>query len=114
MHPVAACNVILPNPEAIAPSQRGQLPLSNNISTAAKDAITLPQLKNSSLISLGQLYDGDCSVMLNKKNLRVTKNNEIVLKGTRNYSDGLWDIHVYSQKKSFIHYARNSSGSIQA
>ena len=81
---------MLPNAEDITPSERGQLTLYRNLSTSAKDSIMLPQLKSSSLISLGQLFYDDCSVQLNKKSLKVIKNNEIVLKGTRNHSDGLW------------------------
>ena len=45
MQPAASCNVMLPNAESITPSQLGQLPLSTKMSTAAKDAIVLHQLK---------------------------------------------------------------------
>ena len=79
MQPAASCNVMLPNYEAITPSQRGPIPFSNKLSTAEKDAIMLPQLKSSSLIFLGQLCDDDCSVLLNKTSLKVTKKNEIAL-----------------------------------
>ena len=55
----------------------------------------LPELKSSSLISMGQLCDDDCLVVLSKKKLAAIKDNKIVLKGTRNKKDGLWDIPIY-------------------
>jgi hypothetical protein len=54
----------------------------------------LPNLKSSSLISLGQLCDDDCHIILNKENLTAIKNDKIILKGVRNPTDGLWDIPV--------------------
>jgi hypothetical protein len=57
----------------------------------------MPELKSSSLISLGQLADDGCSILLNKTKLFAIKENEIVLKGERNIHDGLWDIPVYKR-----------------
>ena len=82
--PAKKCNIILPNATAIQPSQSGQIPLSAKLSTSAKDALILPKLKSSSLISLGQLCDDNCTVILDKKKLQVFKNNEVVLEGQRN------------------------------
>ena len=56
------------------------------------------QLKNSSLIFLGQLCDDDYSVLLSKKNLKVIKINGIVLEGKRNHIDGLWDMTIHLQQ----------------
>ena len=57
----------------------------------------MPELKNSSLISLGQLADDGCSILLNKTKLFAIKENAIVLTGERNIQDGLWDIPVYKK-----------------
>ena len=54
--------------------------------------MVLPELKSSSLISLGQLCDNNCTVILTKTKLVVFKENAIVLQGFCNPSDGLWDI----------------------
>ena len=54
----------------------------------------MPQLKSSSSISLGQLCDDGCNVLLNKKDLKVFKDTKLILKGCRNLSDGLWDIPI--------------------
>ena len=57
----------------------------------------LTKLKSASLISMGQLCDDDCLVVLSKKKLAVVKNNKIVLRGTRNKKDDLWDIPIYKR-----------------
>ena len=45
-------------------------------------------------MSLGQLCDNDCEIILNKKKLVVLKNNKKILHADRNRSDGLWDIKI--------------------
>ena len=87
-------SVLLPNNATIASTERGQLPLSSLLSKEAKTAQILPQLASSSLISLGQLCDDNCVILLHKKVLLAIKNKEIVLKGIRNPIDRLWDIPV--------------------
>ena len=52
----------------------------------------LPHLKSASLISLGQLCNDNCNIVLNKTKLFVLKNNQLLLQGYRNNQDGLWDI----------------------
>ena len=50
---------------------------------------------NRSLISLGQLCDDNCKVVLTKKKLYAYEDNKKVLEGNRITSgDGLWDISV--------------------
>ena len=66
--PASPHNIILPNSGIIQPTHSGHFPLSNKLSTKAKDALILPKLTSSSLISLGQLYDDDCKVILDKRN----------------------------------------------
>ena len=76
--------VTLPNAEAIPSNLRGKLSLSSELSAPAQTAIVLPQLKSSSLISLGQLCDDNCDINLNKTTLKVIKNNKVIMRGIRN------------------------------
>ena len=71
------------------------LPLYSKLSKKARIAKILPELRSSSLLSLGQLCDDDCDILLNKKKMYVIKDKELILQGTRNKLDGLWDIPVY-------------------
>ena len=68
--------------------------MSQQLSETAKQASVLPKLESSSLISLGQLCDDDCKVELDKKNLNVFKKENLIMKGHRNKSDGLWDTPI--------------------
>ena len=82
----------------------GELPLSNNLSTTAKQAKILPKLQSASLISIGKLCDDNCRVAFDKNVLEVHKDNHLILRGTRNYSDGLWDIPITKSKIQSGHY----------
>ena len=87
--------VLLPDAGSIRPSKMGQLSLSSKLSKQAQTATALPMLKSSSLISLRQLCDDDCIVLLNKKNMYAVKEDEVILQGKRNLTDGLWDIPIH-------------------
>ena len=92
-------SVQLPNSEIIDSTAAGQLSLSPELSSNAQETMVLPKLTSSNLISLGQLCDDNCNIILNKKEMCAIKNNKIILKGYRNLKDGLWDIPI---KKSTI------------
>lgn len=90
----ASTTVTLPNSQGMQSTNKGMLPLSQQLSHQAKEAIVLPQLESSSLISLGQLCDDNCKVELDKNNLNACKEEKLVMKGCRNRSDGLWDMPI--------------------
>ena len=98
-------SVILPNNELIASTERGQIPLSSLLTKEAKTASILPKLASSSLISLGQICDDGCAVLLDKTRLTAFKGDQIVLQGIRNPHDKLWDIPVTKQTISPVNYA---------
>ena len=84
--------VTLPDKDIILPTHTGTLQLSTHLLDKAQQTTVLPGLKSSSLVSLGQLCDDDCRVMLTKDYLFAIKNNQVILQGTRNPHNGLWDI----------------------
>ena len=65
--------VIISDGEYMVPPQQGRLSLSDKLSKETHTATTLPILKGSSLVSLEQLCDDDCTVILSKKNYRLLK-----------------------------------------
>ena len=83
--------VQLPNNEIIESTHEAMLPISG-ISKIAKDATIFPDLTSSSLLSIDQLYNDDCTAVFTKTNMKVYKNDNIILTGYRNHSDGLWDV----------------------
>ena len=71
--------------------QVGHLTLA--LPPAAIETHVFSALQKSSLISVGRLCDNYCQDIFNKKSLQVLdKNKNIILRGKRNISDGLWDI----------------------
>ena len=95
---------MLPDAGTIRPTLQGQLLLSTKLSKQAQRATALPALKSSSLISLGQLCDDDCTVILDKNKMLAIKKNEIILRGRRNYLDGLWDIPIEKSRLQSDNY----------
>ena len=83
-----------PDMTILKATQKGQLPLGNQLSKKAKEAAVLKDLNSASLISFGQLCDDDCQVLLDKHECRVTKNQKLIMQGWRNKNDGLWDIPI--------------------
>ena len=72
-----------------------------------------PQLKSANLISIGQLCDDGCMVVFHKDLVLVAKHNNLVLKGTRNHNNGMWEIplplqeklpHILHDNDTSIHY----------
>ena len=86
--------VNLPDGKTLQALESGTMPLHNLLSLAAKEAKVLTGLSNSSLISIGQLCDDGCVAVFDKTKLRIYKNGQLVLTGTRNWTDGLWDIVI--------------------
>jgi hypothetical protein len=85
---------MLPNSTHIQATHSGILPFHSSFSTKAKTAHVLDGITNASLISIGQLCDDDCVAILDKTKIEVFKNDACILTGTRNPTDGLWDIPI--------------------
>ena len=84
----------LPNVAQIQATQAGYLPFHDKSSATATKTHVFPGIKSSSLISIGQLCDDDCTAVLDRKWMKIYENNEIVLYCSRNLTDGLWDISI--------------------
>ena len=56
----------------------------------------LPNLKNESLLSVGQLCDHNCIILFGKYFCGIRHKNELILQGKRNFSDGLYDVPLPS------------------
>ena len=80
-------------------TKSGLLPLHSSLSQQAKTGSVLKGLNNVSLLLLGQLCDDDCVAVLDKRFLNVYKMGHQILKGCRNWTDGLWDVHVQRQQE---------------
>ena len=97
VHHNSAINVQLPDTSTLTSTHSGLLTIPH-VSSQATIAHVLPGLKNTSLLSLGQLADDGCVILLNKHHLQVFKNFEMILQGHRNKTDGLWDVPFPTNK----------------
>ena len=92
--PTDGPTVYLPDMSTVSATSKGSLPLPH-LSPAAIEAHVFNNLPSSSLISLGQLCDDNCTILLNKHMLQIFKNNNQILNLICNKTDGLWDIKLH-------------------
>jgi hypothetical protein len=92
--------VMLPDSSNIQATHSGQLPFHPSFSEKAKQAHVLDGITNASLISLGQLCHDGCVAILYKAKIKIFKDKTCVVDGTRNTSNGLWDIRIPVPLKS--------------
>lgn len=84
--------VHLPNSATIQAQQVGQIPILG-LSKQATTTHVFKELKNSSLISIGQTYDDGCHAVFDRDKLEVfDSQNKKILTGKRNLQNGLWDV----------------------
>ena len=68
------------------------------LSDEATNAHVFPALTSASLLSMGQLCDNDCTAIFTKNDLKIFKNEKLVIKGVCNNKDGLWDVRTLRSK----------------
>ena len=86
--------VTLPNLATIQAKAEGQLNIHPSLTKQATTAHVFDNLTNTSLLSVGQLCDDDCTVIFDKVAMKIVKNGMTIIKGKRNTVDGLWDIEL--------------------
>ena len=73
----------------------GILPLSPLLSDTAQKAFVLDDLRTGTLVSLAQLCDDDCLAIFSKFDVKIVKNQKIIITGTRT-PNGLWSIPLHT------------------
>ena len=86
--------VSLPDGTAMQATKTGNLELSPLLSKKATAVHVFNGIQNSSLLSIGQLCDDDCVAVLKKRDINIYKDDKVIISGTRNYYDGLWDVEI--------------------
>jgi hypothetical protein len=85
--------VTLPDGASIKLSHTCDLILPQLLDTAKK-AHVIPGLSTSSLFSVGQLVDADCSVTFDRTKVHVLHNQANFLEGQRDLRNGLWTVNL--------------------
>ena len=81
--------ITLPNKDTVVGTKKGLIPMHPLLSKEAATAKILPGLKSASLISIGKLCDDQCEVSFHEDEMKVVKNNTVVMTGKRNTQDNL-------------------------
>ena len=84
-------HVILPTKKQISSSHTATMKIPG-LSARAKKAHILQELKSSSLLYIGQLCDDNYHAIFTKNKLHVTKEQTLILEGTRDRLNGMWNI----------------------
>ena len=93
-------SVMLPDRSVIKATHKGHLPYPTTLSPQATSTALFPNLHNN-LISIGQLCDDNCQVLLTNRTMKVIKNNKEIINGARSTTgDGLWNIPLPSPPPS--------------
>ena len=65
-----------------------------NLPLSARHVHIVPALQAGSLLSMGQLCDAGCVVTFDATTVRVHRNSELLLLGTRTPTTGLWHLNI--------------------
>jgi len=65
-----------------------------NLPVEARTAHIFPELGNTSLLSIGQLCDAQCTATFTDTTVNIMHNNETILKGIRTKKDNLWHAKI--------------------
>ena len=108
--PTTGPPVALPDGSIIRAHETGDLPLKK-LNKKATTVQVFKNLTSSSLLSVGQLCDDGCKVNFDDGHMIVSKDKSIILQGTRNKRDGLYDVTLKQHKSSQpIHTTTTSPG----
>ena len=92
--PVSVSNgptVLSASGDVMSSTLHGLLPLSSRLSATAQSAFVLDDLRTGTLVSLAQLCDDDCLAIFSKFDVKILKNDTVIITGTRT-PHGLWSI----------------------
>ena len=77
-----------------------RIPINNkDLSLSSQSGHILDNLRTGSLISIGKFCDDNCAATFTKKYIHIVKNVHVLIKGTQNKSNVLWNIPLSKQKK---------------
>ena len=65
-----------------------------DVSTKSKKVQVFPNRSAGSLLSLGTLCDYGCTTTINKEVIKVGKLQQIIMKVTQKYINGVWELSL--------------------
>ena len=93
----------LPDNSYVKATYEGLLQLHSTLLVEAQKVLVYPGVTNKSLLSVSQSTQNNCEIFFNNSKTIITKNNDVILTGTKNPIDKLYDIKIPTlQKINFI------------
>ena len=77
-----------PDGSRFSSTSKGQLPILNELPLSARTAHGFKNL-SINLVSVGQLWDSNCTAIFKKIYCEIIHNNKVILKGNRSQRTGL-------------------------
>ena len=99
--------VHLPDGTTLETQQQGELQIENLTSPAAT-AHVIPHLKHN-LLSVGQLCDAGLTAFFSRNTVEIKRENQLILKGKRDYKNGLWSTTLPPQQSCNMTYMSKST-----
>ena len=101
--------VLQPNGTSMISTHTCDLPLASLTPTACRGHI-IPALTSGALLSLGQLCDDNCHVILKKHTIKIYKGEKLILAGDRDFTTGMWIVNIpHSPIPPLIHPSPRST-----
>ena len=102
--------VTVANGTQLKTTHQATIPLAPQLKAPATTGNILHGLKSGTLISIGKLCDDDCIALFTKYHVHIVKNGEVIIKGKRDFNNGLWQITLASKpvKSPCIDFANSA------
>ena len=84
-------HVKVANGNIITPTAQAKIKLYSELSDEAQHVYMFDDLVTGSLLSINQLCDDDCITLFSKYNLKILKNNKVIIEGKID-NNGLWHV----------------------
>ena len=94
----------LPDNSFVKATHEGILNIHPGLSDEVKKVLIYPQVTNKSLLSVSQLTNDYCKVFFDDTKAIIMKANKLILTGTKNPNDNLYDISLPSQRTNKINF----------
>jgi len=101
-------SVRLPNQDIMTATHTAELDLPD-LPQAARNAHIFPALGTTSLISVGQLCDAQCTAIFTKTTVDITHNDKTILKGIRTKTNNLWHATLPPKTNSDNHHTNTNT-----
>ena len=101
----------LPDGSSLIATQKATLPFPQ-VPTEARDAFIVKNMQKN-LLSIGKLCDAGCTAIFKNEHVKILRNEKVILEGTRNPQNGLWEVPLQAETCNMTYMSRNTRDMIR-